>query len=578
MIHVRRLDEWQPRTLAGTEGAWEPRFSPDGQWILFGTGAEPKKIPVTGGAPVALPSTGGWTGISWRSHGTIVLASLGAIHAINPDGGTPRLVLRRDSLSSAGVQDPFELPGGRAVAFRLTNATGPHLATVPLSGGEATIHDLAFANAVGHDDGWLYFGRPDGTIAAVELSTDGKRLGDRVVQVFEGAAYKSSGGVVASLSPAGTLAYIEGERGGRITFLQLDGSTASTIDQLRWFNDPQFSPDGRRVAVGITVGENREIWVLDIATNTLSRLAQGMRPAWTADGTRIVFVQETPRALSWIPADASGPAEQLASGDFSEAHATPDGQSMVVRLGRTSTTFDIALLPLQGDRTPIPLIATPASESMPRVSPDGRWLAYVSNESGEREVYVRPLRGGARTQISPRGGVQPVWAPDGKRIYFINNTVLYAAEVQASPTSLAVVRRDSLFAVNFRGNVQAHQTYEHQPRRPAIRRCRRAGVGSQAESDPELAGRGAAAAEAVAHAGPGGNGRRRWLQRRAPITALRAALSPARQAACPPAARSDRAPRVPCSPACSRCTASPRTALPPGARRAGRSPPASNRT
>jgi Tol biopolymer transport system component len=111
----------------------------------------------------------------------------------------------------------------------------------------------------------------------------------------------------------------------------------------------------------------------------------------------------------------------------------------------------------------VPILATSADETMPRISPDGRWLAYVSNESREPEVYVRPLRGGARTQISATGGMQPVWAPDGRRIYYIDDTVLRSAEVQAAQSSLGVVRRDSLFNVSFRGGSTAHQTYDVSP-------------------------------------------------------------------------------------------------------------------
>ena len=464
MIHVRRLDDWQGRPLAGTEDAYEPRFSPDGRWILFGVGSLPKKVAIDGGAPIELPSGTGWNGAAWGTPETIVLAGTRKLLALSPNGGTPRVIFAPDSASGVlGVNDPFVLPGGKTVAFRLTTATGSQLATVPTSGGQATTFDFPFANAIGYDRGWLLFGRPDGTIAAVELKDEGRKLGGRVVQLLDGASYKSSGGVVAAVSPAGTLAYLEGARGGRIIFMERNGAIMDGGSRIRWFTDPQFSPDGKRVALTSIVNSRPEIGVLEIATNTLSRLTAGARAAWTPDGKRIVFMNDSTRLLSWMPADASGPPEQLTTEPFLEAQVTPDGRSLVARGQRGGTRSDIFLIPLDGDRTPVPLLATAANELMPRVSPDGRWLAYVSNESGELEVYVRPLKGGARTQISPAGGVQPVWAPDGRQIYYMNNSVIFAAHVQAMPASLGVVRRDSLFGVNLRGVLNGHQMFDVSP-------------------------------------------------------------------------------------------------------------------
>jgi Tol biopolymer transport system component len=477
LIHLRDLSDWQSRPLAGTDGPWEPRFSPDGRWILYRheTGGA-KKVPVDGGSSITLAQVG-FQGAWWRTPGTIYLAVGTKVLALDPNGGPPREVGDFSSINR-GAADPFPLPGGKAIVVRPVGAggtVGAEMATLPVAGGKPRLFDVAFANSIGYLDGWLIFGRPDATIAAVQLSADGQTLGTRFVQLLEGVKYKPNGGVVASLSENGTLAYMEGETGGHIQFIDRRGALARAQTPRRAMSFPQYSPDGRRVALVISNNAGQEIWIYEIATNTLSRLTSGTRPAWTPDGKRIVFVPDEPRrTLSWIPADASGPPEPLGVDSILEAQVTPDGKAVVARRFRAMPTAggnapppnnDIVLVPLTGDRKPIPLLATAASEVNPRVSPDGRWLAYVSNESGTSEVYVRPLMGGARTQISSAGGIQPVWSPDGRRVYYLNPVlVLFSVEVRSSPAALEVTRRDSLFAANFAGsNQSAHQMYDISP-------------------------------------------------------------------------------------------------------------------
>lgn len=464
-IYVRRLSEWDPHSLTGTEEPWEPRFSPDGRSLVFGANGQPKIISVDGGTVSTLQARSTWSGITWGSDGTIALASSGRLLTFGAVGGTPRVVYRADSSrDETQIYDPLVIPAEGIIAFRVGLRRGSRLATVPLQGGKATVFDLLIANPIAFDRGWLLYGLPDGTVSAVELRNHGTVLGDRRVPLLEGALYKSSGGVEAAIAGNGSLLYLAGKRTGHLAFYARDGKVLSVGQEQRIFAYPQVSPDGKHIAVTVSSSDQYELWVLDVGTGTMSRLANGSRPSWTPDGRHVVFINDTTRTIDWIPADASGPVEHLTKGPYSEVQVTPDGKSLVARSNLPGqSTAGIFLLPLSGDRTPVTLVAAPATLLHPRVSPDGHWLAYASEESGRLEVYVRPLMGGARTQVSVAGGMQPVWSRDGKRISYYNNNSIFSVDVQDAGSSLAVGKRDSLFSIVFGGNATTHQQYDIAP-------------------------------------------------------------------------------------------------------------------
>jgi Tol biopolymer transport system component len=257
-------------------------------------------------------------------------------------------------------------------------------------------------------------------------------------------------------------------------------------DKGQLYGSPRVSPDGRRVAVEITSRGSAtwvDVWVFDLASGVLSRLtsqAESAHPEWTPDGKRIAYISNRNGRdeVWWAPADGSGPEERLYtmpdSNDISISEVTfsPDGQFAVLRAVNPRTGRDLWLLRLGGGgggtraRKAAPLLQTGFDELTPRVSPSGRWLAYVSNETGQFEVYVRAFPGpGGRVQVSSGGGSEPVWAPNGRLIYRSGGRFMAAtlAMVPSRPADLTVARREMLFEDRASANDPYHQQYDVLP-------------------------------------------------------------------------------------------------------------------
>jgi Tol biopolymer transport system component len=243
-----------------------------------------------------------------------------------------------------------------------------------------------------------------------------------------------------SLSENGALAYHLGAPGSSET-LELvgpNGRTTVTLPEAGTLDEPVFSPDGGRIALRLVTPSRNDIWVFDRAQETFELLTtegQNFFPIWTPDRRRIAFQSEregAPGAIYWAPADGSGTAELLFRQPFPVVPASwlPGGKSLVfAALGSDRGGTDIGVFSV-GDTVPRWLVATPFNERQPQVSPDGRWLAYTSNRSGDPEVYVQAMSGeGGRVRVSAGGGHSPRWAPDGRALYFVSNAQLIAATV-----------------------------------------------------------------------------------------------------------------------------------------------------
>jgi Tol biopolymer transport system component len=253
------------------------------------------------------------------------------------------------------------------------------------------------------------------------------------------------------LSADGSLAYVPGgESVSERTLLWVDrkGAPQPLPAPQRPYLFPRLSPDGQRLAVSIQ-GGNRGLWVYDLARGTLSRLTESPavpRSIWTPDGKHLTFLSAPGGTMNlyWMPADGSGAVERLTTSENVQFPGSwsPDGQLLAFSEADPTNGWDIWILGLQGDRKPRPFLQTPANESQPMFSPDGRWLAYVSDESGLREVYVRPFPGpGGKMQISIEGGTEPMWARNGRELYYRNGDKMMVAAVGTQPAFAAAKPR-----------------------------------------------------------------------------------------------------------------------------------------
>jgi len=443
-IYLRAMDSLEARPIPGTEGGANPFFSPDGQWLGFFPGQRLKKVPVSGGATQTIVDAVQLHGASWSSKEIIAFKGLG-ISAFQqvPAGGEAPQSLTRVEKGVAIQRWPDFLPGGEAVLF-----------VVPPSGFDWTNTQISVQSIETGERRDLFRGgtqpryaasehliyAQQGTLMAVPF--DPRRLTTigAPTPMVEGVLQSAlSGASQYSLSVSGSLVYVRGDVQSaqhRLVWVARNGAEQTIAAPVRTYIFPRLSPDGGRVAVSIIEHETH-LWLYDLARETLTRLSfEGTvnhNATWTPDGKRIAFDSDKEGTLNiyWRLADGSGGLERLTSSQHPNVPMSwsPDGQLLAFIETNAATGSDIWVLRLS-DRKPQPFLVTPFNESVPRFSPDGHWLTYISNESGRNEVYAQPYPGpGGKWQISTEGGTEPVWNRNGRELFYRNGDKMMAVEI-----------------------------------------------------------------------------------------------------------------------------------------------------
>jgi serine/threonine-protein kinase len=477
-LDLRRLDDLQVRTLPGTEEAVTPEFSPDGRWIAFGAAdGTLKKIAVdgTGLTTLCRLDAAGLSGLTWTSDRELVFSrrSLAArgLWRVAADGGEPSRLGRFDSATGERLQyAPRSADGGRLVFYSSTQASNLDLkiAVVSRKDGEPKVYsELLGVRALGLLEGHLVYVRHDGALMAAPFDTRTLEAGPplQVMDSLPAGAYLAP----AALSASGTLLYQRGGLAGRLVLVDERGRERPLLDSVRAYLHPRFSPDGKRLAVEVQSGTGNEIWIANLAAGTFERLTRGGfndRPEWTPDGSRVLYSSNRAAANPlWLqPADGSGPGELVYQGPdaIREGVFTPDGRTIVFRSDTRDSARDVYLLPLDGSRSPVPILTSGNDEKHPRLSPDGTLLAYTSNESDREEVYLRRLDGtAARIRVSFGGGAEPLWSRDGTRLFYRGGFALLAVTIRRAP-ALAVAGRDTLFEGDYPTDLW-HPNYDVAP-------------------------------------------------------------------------------------------------------------------
>jgi len=448
-LYLRAMDSFEARALPGTEGALAPFFSPDSQWIGFFAESKLKKIPISGGAAVTLGtlSTGSPTlSATWGTNDNIIFQELttGGFWQISAAGGSPKR-LNTLGKGEASHRWPVFLPGGKAVLFAGSTSaswTTPQIELYRLDTGERRNLISGGTDPYYSPTGHLLYVQ-GGTLMGVPFDLQRMEVRGTPVPVVEGVMQSTySGSAQYSISENGSLAYVPGGiQGSQSTLTWVDRKGVEQVlpTPPHSYRVPRLSPDGTRVAVALDeLGGHA--WIYDLARETLTRLtfeAGGINSlAWTRDGKRLTFNSGAPPNLFWQPADGSGKAERLTTSENQQNPISwsPDGQVLAYMELDPTTNWDIWLLRL-GDRKPQVFLRTSSFESVPQFSPDGRWLAYVSDESGRFEIYVQPYPGpGGKWQISTEGGTEPIWNPNNRELFYRNGPTMMSVDILTQPS------------------------------------------------------------------------------------------------------------------------------------------------
>ncbi len=458
-LYVRATDELETRPIPGTEDASQPFFSPDGQWLGFYASGQLKKVQVSGGPALTIAETGGVLGASWGANDVIAFGTTAGLMQVAAAGGTPEPIAALDTtIGETAHRWPEFFPGGDAVVITSWSASleTARIAIVSLASGRVTHLSEAGTNPHYPISGHLVYTRSDGSVVGVPFDIGSMAVTGQAIPLLEGVRLGAGGAAELAVSRTGSLAYVPGGAGVIRTLVMVDrqGDETPLTLEARPYLDPRFSPTGDMVAVRI----DGDIWVYDVDQGTLSvRTFEGdnQYPTWSPDGTQLIFasVRGQARSLYSVPADGSSRAEPFfeTDSDVWESALSPDGLWLAIRTG-TGADRDILAVSLAGeDRSPRPLAQTSFNERMLAHSPNGPWLAYVSNESGQDKVYVRAFpEPTAQIKVSVTGGLGPVWARSGRELFYRGPNGMMAAGVQTTPM-FRVTQRELLFEDTYFG-------------------------------------------------------------------------------------------------------------------------------
>ncbi|MCZ6480142.1 MAG: protein kinase [candidate division NC10 bacterium] len=445
-LYLRPLDEVTTTPIPGSYdlGGGPPVFSPDGESVVFVADGKLRKVSLPGGTPVTLCEMTNHFGGSWGPGDVIVLALNEGLYRVSAAGGEPEILANVDrEKGEVEYRQPEVLPDGKTVLFTIGRENTSQIAVLSLETGEKKIVVEGGREAHYAPTGHLVYEAAQlGTLMAASFDPERQEITGQPVPVLSGISSAATGTMDYAFSGDGTLVYIPARSvASTLVWVDRRGKTQPLTDLKRAFNSPQLSPDGRRVAVTIGTANGGNIWIYDIARGTLTPLTfEGFNgfPVWAPDGRRLAFTSDRAGSLNlfWMQADGTGEVEQLST---NLERQTPFSWSPDGLLAYYQTTGgvdgDIWTLPLKGERRPRQFLATQFFEWYPMFSPDGSWIAFVSDQSGQFEVYVTPYPGpGGMMQISTGGGGRPLWAPNGRELFYRVQDKMMAVSIQTEPT------------------------------------------------------------------------------------------------------------------------------------------------
>ena len=449
VLYVRRLDSLESTMLPGTQGANFPAWSPDNRSITFFSEDKLRRMDIGGGPPVILCDAPRPRGATWSRNGTILFASKGRLMRVPASGGIPQAVIDDDSDPERG--QPQFLPDGDHFLYIWNGGSAtPQLGVYASSLSRpdrpsfivATGSRAMYVPPLHEPLGRLLYVRGD-TLLTQPYDLDRLRVEGEATRIADGIATRTTVREASFYaSDTGVLAYSTGMTAPRSTLQWIDrsGTVVGEAAPEDNYSSLRLSPDGTRVAIGRRNAAGfDDQWVLDLVRGGATRLTfdpgRETYPVWSADGAQIAFAANPAGTYQVyrMPAEGGGKQQQLTnlSGIRSIDDWSRDGRVILFSRSGARTGADIWALPMSATAEPVPVVETPANEDEVRFSPDSKWIAYTSDQSGRVEVYVQGYpTPGERIQISTNGGARPLWRRDGRELFFFDGRAIAAAEIR----------------------------------------------------------------------------------------------------------------------------------------------------
>ena len=470
-LFVRPLNREAGQKLPGTEGAGRLFWSPDSRWIAFFAGGRLKKVEAIGGPPQNICETADLRGGTWNADDLIVFASSKGLQRVLAAGGQPSAIELSDEIAKQAPREPYFLPDGKQYLFLAGSQKESESAIYAASLDSTTTTRLVVtqSNAVyapptgsGHE-GYLLFHR-EGTLYAQSFDADDLELSGEAIRVADGLPHSNEGAAPLAVSHTGILVYRNEPPRQTVSPGAAVGTNNLAEDPpLRWttrtgtsepasapgaWEGVDVSPDGKRAAAHRHESAGGDVWIFETGQMTPSKLTfdssqDNSSPIWSPDGTRIAYSSQRNGKLGLFvkAADNSKAEEPIIESEFPAMPMSWSGTRIVYWTRDPKTAGDIWSVDIV-EKKAIPVLQTPADERNPQVAPDGKWIAYSSNETGRSEVYIRPFpEGAAKIQVSVNGGVFPRWRRDGRELYFMNLVALGSMMASDITVSGASVQR-----------------------------------------------------------------------------------------------------------------------------------------
>jgi serine/threonine protein kinase/Tol biopolymer transport system component len=461
VLYAMRTDQIDPRPIPGTESAGQVHFSPDGEYIAFESSGKLRKVKLDGMAPIAVTDASSNNGADWTVKDELIVGSDGArrgLSSVSASGGD--LVEFVKPRKAKGEQDyvwPIASPDGKSVAFVIWygSLASSKLATVTVGGTDVSELGVKGVRPLAILDRTLVYVQSDGAVMALKLDRSRRKAEGRPVPVLDPVVVQAglNGNSNIFISQQGALVTARGGSNSRLAWITPDGATTPIAQDVRVFNGPKLSPDGQHLAISVTDQGKTDIWIDDFASRTLSRLTSvenAVGSSWSRDGSKLFFVGvggEHGFAIWSQKADGGSPAEKIidSEGPAPSVSLAPDGKSLVY-VAYSDNSWQVFRVPLDSAARSRPYLSTPFNETSAVFSPDGHWVAIVSDQSGRNEVFIRSFPNpAAQVQISNEGGGEPAWSADGSGVYYrtLNGSALIKAKLATSP-STRVIARDTV--------------------------------------------------------------------------------------------------------------------------------------